>query len=131
MQLEDTIFDLQQSHADAEFVAKNANLELEVGYNIIETACDIPYVGSLFKLGKVALSYIDYRFFRKLGRFMAHANRIPEEKIRSFVDGLSSKDKKRNSDYLTQLLYTAEEEDKADLMGKIYKRRYMARLIMI
>ena len=31
-------------------------------------------------------------------------------------------------DYLTQLLYTAEDEDKADLMGKIYKKRALGEI---
>lgn len=118
-----TIFDLQQSRDNSEFIAKNAGLELEVGADIIETAKEIPYIGSILKLGKVALSYIDYRFFCKLAKFLKCVNEIPEEEVTKFIASLSSKDKKRISDYLTQLLYTAEEEDKADLMGKIYKRR--------
>ena len=118
-----TIFDLQQSKSDSKFVADNGNLEIEVGIDIIETVADIPYLGSLFKLGKVALNYIDYRFFRKLARFLKYANEIPEEKIASFLEELSPEDKMRISDYLTQLLYTTEEENKAELMGKIYKRR--------
>lgn len=118
-----TIFDLQQSRKDSEFVASNADLELEVGADIIETAAELPYVGSLLKLGKVAKSYIDYRFFRKLARFLKNANEIPEEKVSEFLDKLELKDKRRISDYLTQLLYTAEDEEKADIMGKIYVRR--------
>ena len=76
-----TIFDLQQSRKDSEFVANNAELELEAGTDIIESIGNIPYIGTLFKLGKVAKSYIDYRFFRKLGRFLKYANEIPEEKV--------------------------------------------------
>ena len=118
-----TIFDLQQSRKDSEFVANNAELELEAGTDIIENIGNIPYIGTLFKLGKVAKSYIDYRFFRKLGRFLKYANEIPEEKVTEFLDKLGLKDKKRISDYLTQLLYTAEDDEKADIMGKIYVRR--------
>ena len=118
-----TIFDLQQSRKDSEFVASNAELELEAGADIIETIANIPYIGPLFRLGKVAKSYIDYRFFRKLGRFLKYANEIPEEKVTEFLDNLEFKDKKRILDYLTQLLYTAEDDDKADIMGKIYIRR--------
>lgn len=117
-----TIFDLQQSRKDAEFIAENAELELEVGADIIETVADVPYIGSLIKLYKVFHNYNDYRFFRKLGRFLKYANEIPEKEVTAFLKGLSTKDKKRISDYLTQLLYSAEDEEKADIMGKIYKR---------
>lgn len=117
-----TIFDLQQSREDSVFIAENAELELEVGADIIETVEEVPYIGSLIKLGKVFRNYNDYRFFRKLGKFLRYANDIPEEDVTAFLKGLSAKDKKRISDYLTQLLYNAEDEEKADIMGKIYKR---------
>lgn len=118
-----TIFDLQQSKKNSEFVIENADKELAVVADIMKTAEDIPYLGSLLKLGKVALNYVDYRFFRKLGLFLKQRNDIPEEKIAEFSESLSLKDKKRISDYLTQLLYTADEDDKAELMGKIYVSR--------
>lgn len=121
----DTIFDLQQSRADVDFVIKNADLDIEVGAHVLETLINFPYVGSLFKLGQVALSYIDYRFFKKLGRFLKHAYEIPEEKIMKFLEDLSPKDKKRISEYMTQLLYSVEEEEKASIMGKIYVRRVL------
>lgn len=128
MQSDNTIFDLQKSHSDTEFVVKNANVELEVGAEIFETACDIPYIGSIFKLGKVARNFMDYRFFRKLGRFLKSANEIPESEMREFLDSISTEDKKRISEYLTQLLYTAEDEEKADLMGKIFARRALGEI---
>ena len=120
---DNTIFDLQQDCENSAFIAKNAELELEVSADIIEAVKEVPYIGALLRLGKVALNYIDYRFFRKLGKFLKSANEIPQEEVTKFLASLSMKDKKRISDYLTQLLYTAEEEEKADLMGKIYKRR--------
>ena len=118
-----TIFDLQQSKKDSEFVIESADKELEVVADIMETAKDIPYLGSLLKLRKIALNYIDCRFIRKLGMFLKQRNDIPDEKITEFTESLSLKDKKRISDYLTQLLYTADEDDKAELMGKIYVSR--------
>lgn len=113
---------MQQSRDDSKFIEENVNLELEVFADIFNEVEKIPYIGSLLKLGKIALNYIDYRFFRKLGCFLKYANNIPEEKITKFLEGLSTKDKKRISDYITQLLYMAEDENKADLMGKIYAR---------
>lgn len=125
---DNTIFDLQKSHVDTEFVVKNANLELDVGADILETACNIPYVGSILKLSKMARNFMDYRFFRKLGRFLKYANVISESEMLEFLESISTEDKKRISDYLTQLLYTAEDEAKADLMGKIFARRALGEI---
>lgn len=120
-----TIFDLQQSRADVDFIIKNADIEVEVGANVLETAVNFPYVGSLFKLRKIYLNFIDYQFFRKLGRFLKQAHGIPEEKVMKFLENLSPNDEKRVSEYLTQLLYSVEEEEKASIMGKIYARRVL------
>ncbi len=117
-----TIFDLQQSKEDSNFLKKNVNLELDVLVNIIENVKEIPYLGSLFKLGNVALNYIDYKFICKLSKFMSQIGDIPEDELMNFINKLSIIDKKRISDYLTQLLYTAEEEEKAEIMAKIYKK---------
>ena len=46
---------------------------------------------------------------------------MPEE----FLNGLDKKDYKRINAMMTQLLYTAEEDGKATLMGKIYRSRLM------
>lgn len=69
MQSANTIFDLQQSRDDTEFVVKSANLELEVGVEILKTAYDIPYIGSLLKLGKVAQSFLTIASFESLEDF--------------------------------------------------------------
>lgn len=122
---DNTIFDLQQSRTTSEFIVKNADLVMESFADIVETLKDIPYLGSLIKLGKVTMSFIDYRFFCKLGHFLKVANEVSGEELTRFFASLSYKDKKRISDYLTQLLYTAEDASKAELMGKIYKRRVL------
>lgn len=125
MENNNTIFDLQQSRADVDFIIKNTDLEVEIGAKVLETLMHFPYVGSLFKLGKIALSFIDYRFVIKLRLFLKHTYEMPEEKVLKFLEDLSPKDKKRISDYLTQLLYSVEEEEKASIMGKIYARRVL------
>lgn len=48
--------------------------------------------------------------------------------MREFLESISTEDKKRISEYLTQLLYTAEDEEKADLMGKIFARRALGEI---
>ena len=119
------IFAIQQSKQDKEFVMKNGSLEFEVFADILKTAEDIPYIGSLFKLGKVALNYMDYCFVRKLHYFLAESDNIEPEKKEEFLNGLDKKDYKRINAMMTQLLYTADEDGKATLMGKIYRSRLM------
>ena len=104
---------------------KNGSLEFEVFADILKTAEDIPYIGSLFKLGKVALNYMDYCFVRKLHYFLAESDNIEPEKKEEFLNGLDEKDYKRINAMMTQLLYTADEDGKATLMGKIYRSRLM------
>lgn len=119
------IFEIQQSKQDKEFVMKNGSLEFEVFADILKTAEDIPYIGSLFKLGKVALNYMDYCFVRKLHYFLAESDNIEPEKKEKFFNGLDEKDYKRINAMMTQLLYTADEDGKATLMGKIYRSRLL------
>lgn len=122
------IFELQQSTQDKEFVLKNGSLEFEVFADILNTAGDLPYIGSLFKLGKVAVNYMDYRFVRKLHFFLEQSELVEPEKKKEFLDNLSEPDNKRISGYLTQLLYSSEEDAKASLMGKIYRSRLLGEI---
>lgn len=122
------IFELQQSAQDKEFVLKNGSLEFEVFADILNTAGDLPYIGSLFKLGKVAVNYMDYRFVRKLHFFLEPSEQVGPEQKKKFLDNLSEPDNKRISGYLTQLLYSSEEDAKASLMGKIYRSRLLGEI---
>jgi len=122
------IFELQQSAQDKDFVLKNGSLEFEVFADILNTAKDLPYIGSLFKLGKVAVNYMDYRFIRKLHFFLEQSESLEPEKKNEFLDSLSESDNKRINGYLTQLLYSSEEDAKASLMGKIYRSRLLGEI---
>ena len=122
------IFELQQSAQDKDFVLENGSLEFEVFADILNTAKDLPYIGSLFKLGKVAVNYMDYRFIRKLHFFLEQSESLEPEKKNEFLDSLSESDNKRINGYLTQLLYSSEEDAKASLMGKIYRSRLLGEI---
>lgn len=80
------IFEIQQSKQDKEFVMKNGSLEFEVFADILKTAEDIPYIGSLFKLGKVAANYMDYHFVRKLHFFLEQSQALEPEKKEKFLN---------------------------------------------
>lgn len=122
------IFDILQSKKDKEFVIKDGSLEFEVFADILEKTCDLLYLTSLFKLGKIAINYLDYRLVRKLHFFLAELENIKQEKIEKFLSSLSEKNYKRIKDMMTQLLYTAEEDGKATLMGKIYRSRLLGEI---
>lgn len=122
------IFEIQQSKDDREFVLKNGSLEFEVFADILKTAGDLPYIGSLFKLGKVAVNYMDYRFVRKLHFFLAESENIDQERKIKFLSSFDKKDYKRINAMMTHLLYSAEEDGKASLMGKIYRSRLMGEI---
>ena len=63
---------------------KNGSLEFDLFADILKTA-DALYIGSLFKLGKVALNYMDYCFVRKLHYFLAESENIEQEKKEGFL----------------------------------------------
>lgn len=119
------IFGIQESKEAKEFVMKNGSLEIEVFAEIIKQTKDVPYIESLFKLGKVAVNIMDYWFVRKLRIFLEQSENLDVEKKERFLKDLSAKDYKRIGRYLTQLLYSTDEEGKAELMGKIYKSRLL------
>lgn len=122
------IFEIERSKRDADFIKQNAELELEVAADIIETCKDVPYVDSLIKLGKVFITIKDWWFTKKLAKFLKASEDIDEETKNRFYSSLSQEDYKRISAYLIHLLSTAEEEDKATIMGSIYKARLMNRI---
>lgn len=119
------ILEIQKSKSTRDFILKNGNFELEVVADIIEVSKDIPFVGSLFKLGKVAINYMDWRFINKLSIFLEASSDINEEKIQLFIKELTPKENKHISSYLIHLLYSSEEDEKASIMGMIYKTRLL------
>lgn len=119
------IFEIQKSKADLDFVKKSVDCDLDVLSQIIDGFQDIPMLGPILKLGKLGLNYIDYLFIKKLGTFLEQSENISDEEKQKFLDKLSPNENKRISSYLLHLLYTSEEEEKAKIMGMIYKARIL------
>lgn len=90
---------------------------------IIDSLIQIPVVGSVIHITRGLISYNDYRYLKKLQKFLLESEEISQEKKDKFWHKLSKKDYKRISEYLQGLLYTLEEEAKAAIMGQIYKAR--------
>lgn len=122
------IFDLSVSKKEHEFVRNGLALELDVSADIVETFCDIPYIGSLIKLGKVGSKFQELHFVRKVAKFLEKEKDIPEKEKEKFLDGLTPKRRKILYEYLTHYLLRAEDDAKADIMGYIYKERVYGRI---
>ncbi len=119
------IFEIQRSKADLDFIKKGTELDFDVLSQIVDSSQTIPILGPILKLGKLGLNYIDYLFMKKLGIFLEQSKNINKEKKQNFIDKLSPNDNKHISSYLIHLLYASEEEDKAKIMGMIYKARLL------
>lgn len=119
------IFDLSVSNEEGRFVKEALLLESEVASDIIEEMKEFPWLGPLIKLGRVGKGFLDLRFIWKIGRFLKKSEDIDREKKVEFLAKLDKKDRKRMYEYLMQLLYTAEEDRKADIMGMVYRDRIM------
>ena len=125
---EKDIFDLSVAKEEGKFVEKSLLLESEVVSDILDELKEFPWLGSLIKLGKVGKGYMDLRFIWKIGRFLQQSDNISQEKKEAFLAMLDKKDRKRMREYLMHLLYTAEEDRKADVMGKVYIDRIMGHI---
>lgn len=122
------IFDLSVSKKEHEFVRNGLALELDVSADIVETFCEIPYIGSLIKLGKVGSKFQELHFVRKVAKFLEKEMDIPEKEKEKFLNSLTPKRRKKLYEYLTYYLLRAEDDAKADIMGYVYKERVSGRI---
>lgn len=128
MDEEKDIFDLSVADKDGKFVEKGLLLESDVASEVIDTMVDFPWLGSLIKLGRVGKSLLDLHFVRKIALFLKQSDVIDNEKKEAFLSKLDQKDRKKMRDYLIHLLYTAEEDEKAVVMGRVYRDRIMGNI---
>lgn len=117
------IFDLSVSKKELEFVKSGLSIDLDVAANIVETFGDIPYVGSLIKLGRLMNKFQDLHFIRKLARFLEKEQGIPNEEKEKFLRSIDNKKRKKLYEHLMHYLLRAEDDVKADIMGYIYCER--------
>ncbi len=117
------IFTLSVSNKEQEFVSSGLELELDVSADFIENFYDIPYIGSLIKLGRFGSKFQELHFIRKLARFLEKEKDIPQKEKEKFLDSLTPKRRKKLYEYLMHYLLRVEDDAKADIMGYIYKER--------
>lgn len=91
------LFTLSISNKEEDFVKSGTDIDLEVFADVLETFAEIPYVGSLIKLGRLANRYQDLHFIRKLAKFLEKEQDIPGKEKEKFLNSLTPK---RNEEVL-------------------------------
>ncbi len=117
------LFALSVSSKEKDFINVGLKMDMEVSADVLSTFADVPYLGSLIKLGILANKYQDLRFIRKVAKFLDKQQDISEEKKVQFLGSLNENKRRMIHDYLMHYLLRAEDEEKADIMGFIYKER--------
>lgn len=122
------IFDLALSKKEGEFIEFGTRSEFDVATNLAEVLTAFPYIGSLVKLGLIAKDYFGLRFFRKIAYFLSSEQHIPEQEKEAFLASLGEKDRKMIADYIIHYLLTAEDDEKAQVLGYLYHDRVKGEL---
>lgn len=119
------IFDLAVSNKEQEFISAVLKAERDVFVDIFDSLADFPFIGSLIKLGMIGKRYVDYRYIKKLARFLSKGQDIPIEKKKRFLDSLTPMRRMKLFDYVIHYLFHAEDDEKAEIMGFLYRARVL------
>lgn len=123
--MREDIFDLTVSDKEKDFVNKVSKLELDIISDILEELKGVRFIGSLIKIGRIGANYLDLHFVRKIARFLKRSEDIPVEKKEAFLDKLDKKQRQKLYEHLVHFLYVAESDDKAEIMGILYRERVL------
>lgn len=119
------IFDLAASNKEQEFISTVLQTELDAFGDIMDSLASFPFVGFFIKCGVIGKRYFDFRFIQKIARFLSNGQEIPIDKKVKFLDSLTPKRRKKIFDYVIHYLFHAEDDEKADIMGFIYRARVL------
>ena len=122
----DDLHELTASQYCNDVVKKGLNIEFDVALDIIETSQNIPYLGSAIKLFQVGAHIYEFkRYYEKLANFLKHALEIPLEQRQEFVNSWNPTMRSKAAEYIISVLTTAEDTDKANVLGLLYKARLL------
>lgn len=119
------IFDLAASNKEQEFISTVLRTELDEFGDIMDSLAGFPFVGFFIKCGIIGKRYFDFRFIQKVARFLSKGQEIPIGKKEKFLDSLTPKRRTKIYDYVVHYLFHAEDDEKADIMGLIYRTRVL------
>lgn len=107
---------------------KEKDLFVEIRENGVESlsqmadiATEAPIVGGIIKFFKFTNGIREWFFFKKFEKFLIEKDSIDEETQDAFFNNLSREDYKRITGMILYHLEKADEEEKATIIGKIYK----------
>lgn len=126
--MKEDLFDLVVSDKEKDFVDKVSKLELDIISDILEELKGVRFIGSLIKIGRIGANYLDLHFVRKIARFLKRSENIPIEKKEAFLDKLNKKQRQKLYEHLVHFLYVAESDDKAEIMGILYRERVLGQI---
>lgn len=89
----------------------------------IEDYSDLPYVGTVLKLGKSITGIWKARYFEKLALFIKKCETIPKDEIQNFINGIDKDDRKKIAEYLSSVLLQCYDGRKAELLAYVYEWR--------
>lgn len=119
------IIEYSISQEENKFVKKGIDVEIETFGDMLSECENIPYIGTLYKLGKTFTDFRDLQFVKRLAKFLSKSESIPYEVKEKFVHSLTDTNRKRVSDFLMNSLYNCEEDIKAEILGYVYKYRLL------
>lgn len=93
-------------------------LEGEVASDILTYLGELPWLGSLIKLGKVGSNFIDLHFIYKIAKFLQQSEDIADEEKEKFLQRLDKKQRKEMYEYLIHLLYAVESAENHSYLCK-------------
>ena len=122
----DDLHELTASEYCDEVVKKGLSIEFDVALDLVETLKNIPHLGSAVKLFQVGAYIYEFkRYYEKLANFLKHALEIPLEERREFVNSWNPTMRSKAAEYIISVLTTAEDTDKAEVLGLLYKARLL------
>ncbi len=119
----DNFLDLTILEQGKSSIEKLSDIGIDTFGAVLDELKGIPYVDTLIRISQVGLGVINMWFLRKVARFLRGTESISDEEKNRFINGLSLKDKQRISSYIINLLYISEDEQKAEIMGRVYASR--------
>ena len=83
----------------------------------------IPWIGVLFKAEKIRLAIRDRLFIKKVGRFLFQLKDVPTAERQEFVENMNANPayKQRVGENVLLLLDRADDMEKADIHGKLFR----------
>ena len=122
----DDLHELTASEYCDDVVKNGLSNEFDVALDIIETSKNIPHLGSVVKLVQVGTQIYEFkRYYEKLATFLKHAREIPLKERQEFINSWNPPMRSKAAEYIISVLTTAEDTDKADVLGLLYKARLL------